>query len=345
MVDLLEKKCGESRFMDIVLKLHTAGQITELNFAKTDIEEIILPLTQLGLIEVENKYFAIRPTKEKTRYQVFWISRQGENLVRTIVTKLDISKRVSFLLDKYPPKFLAFMMYAYLGPGGYDEGSEDEYKQLLEKGLLSNLVDDFKKDMEKLKCAFWFGRHSSRRVEPDERTSDILMEFREVFQQRIPKDVVDQEMDEFTLANLIESSFLKPQPKHEWYEEFADRVVRWKLQNLWTSWKEKLASEKILQDQVVLDTSKLRAFLNERIEKIRINLAGSSKSEEKAEAFIKVLQEANIVLSKNDISDLLLSCENRKDFSIFISAAYRVLHDQEHIKDEVVDPIRSYFHH
>ncbi len=346
VVDLLEQKCGESRFTEIVLKIHASGEISELNFVKNDIEEIILPLVQLGLIRVESKYFPIRPIEEKTRYNVFSISYQGEHFVKSILTKFDPAKKVDFIVNKYPPKFLAFMLYSFMSGGEYDEGSEDEYKQLMEKERLSKLADDFKRDMEKLKCAFWIKRHSSKRIEPNERTFIILSEFIEVCGQQIPEEVIDQEMEEFNLANLVESSLLKPQARNEWYEEFIDRIEREELQNLWTSWKEKLSSESVLLDRVVLDANKLRSFLDEKIEKIRVNLIGSSGSEERARTFLKILQDADMALNKSDFSDILAFCEDRKDFSIFISTGYKILHDQLHIRDEeVVDPIRCYFHH
>jgi len=341
---MLAKKSGRDKVVEVILKIYTSSEISELNFSEKDLKEVVLPLTQLDLIKVEKKYFRFRPDENKTRYYIFSISRKGESVIHSILEELNLPKVIDFLMHKYPSKFLAFIAHFFIPDGSYHEEIEKEYQKLLKKGRFTNLIEDFKKDVEKLKCAFWVKEHTSKRVD-SYHTLMILPDFISTLKKTLPKEIVKSEMDEFELVELIEYYFLEPQAHEDWHEEFLDRLETGNLQKLWIDWKEKLTLENIILNNVVIDAGKLRAFLAKKIEKVQRNIAYCSKSEQKIKDFLKSLESTNIVISKSDVSDIMTSCKSRKDFSIFISAIYRILHDQMRIKDKIIDSIRCYFHH
>jgi len=345
IIEKIKEKYGEDRFTGIVLKIYAVGTITELNFNQKDIDEIILPLVQLGLLDVDNKYFRERPDENKTRYNLFSVSYKGEKLVKYTLEKFDIPKKVKFFVDNYPPKFLAFAIHFFISQGSYYGSEEEEYEKLLNTELI-DLINNFKKDVKKLMCAFLVIEYTSKKAEIEPPALILLPDFRDSLENELPSEIIAKEMDEFDLTDIIESYFLKPQAKKGWYEAFLRNIEKSKLQNLWRDWSEDLTANNVIIGQVVLDAGGLREFLKKKIEKIQSTLVESAGVEKKAQDFLRVLETAKVVLNESDKSDIMACCENRKDFSIFISAMYKILHDHMHIKDpEAMDPIRCYFHH
>lgn len=346
VIDKILEKVGKERFNKVVLKIYSSEKISELNFNQRDIEEMILPLSQLGIIKVEDHYFYERPDKDKTRYNLFSISHKGKSLVKSILNKLNLHKKVDFFVAEYPSKFLAFVIDCFFPRGNiYYSYNEEEYSNLLRKKELTTFLENFKKDVEKFICGFWVNEHTSKRAIVEPPALILLQDFVDLLKEKVLVEIVDREISEFELVNYVERFFLKPQAKSEWYPEFLGIIETEKKQKIWEDWSKKLKNENTLIEHVVLNSDKLRNFLAKKIEDIQNSLSKRPKEEELTMIFFKTLEIAHVQLNKSDRSDILTTCENRKDFSIFISTIYKIMHDYMHIKDETIDPIRCYFHH
>jgi hypothetical protein len=114
LIAKVEQRVGKELFNKTLLKICSCDDITELNFKTSEIEEIILPLSQVGIIQVKNQYFYERPDQNKTRYHVFSLSSRGKTFVDSRLKELNLSGTVDFFLNKYPPKFLAFCLISVM---------------------------------------------------------------------------------------------------------------------------------------------------------------------------------------------------------------------------------------
>jgi len=76
LIDKIVENVGQEKFDEIILRIYSVRVISELNFDRETIDNIILPLSQLGIIKVEDKYFPPggRPSNGRTRYYLFSIS-------------------------------------------------------------------------------------------------------------------------------------------------------------------------------------------------------------------------------------------------------------------------------
>ena len=344
--DEILQKFGEKRFNEVILKIYSAGVVSELNFSGKD-KDLILPLSQLGIINVENKYFRERPYEDKTRYDLFSISYKGKAIVDSVLKKLDLANRVGFFASKYPSKFLAFVAHFLITlENEYHIDVEEKYHKLLQKAEFANLLQGFKTDLEKSVCGFWIKEHTSKKLEVYSPTLFLLPEFLSSLKEQFPVEIVETEMNEFYLANYIERFFLQPPSKKEWFEEFLRMVEMEKLQEMWKNWSEELTSKSILADFVVLDPNGLREFLARKIKEIQDLITARTREEENIKCFLKALDQRGIQPNKNDRNYIVSPCRTRKDFSVFVSTIYKILHDHMEIRDAIViDPIRCYFHH
>jgi len=345
LINKVIKKFGEEKFNEIILKIYSSKEISELNFDQKEIDEVILPLSQLGLINVENAYFRERPIEHKTRYNLFSFSDKGKIIVESILEKFNLPKRVDVFISKYPLKILAFVAYFLVSGNRYLAYLEEGYHKLLEKAEFTNFIKEFKQDVKEYSCGFLIKEFSSKRAEEYPPTLFVLPEFLSCLRTQLPMEVVERELKEFKLIQYIENYFLKPPTKAEWLKEFLKKVEEEKLQNIWEDWSKKLASENLLIEHVVLDPNGLKKFLTQEIERIQNQFVVRTKMEENVKEFLKTLETMRIQLNDEDKNDILGSCETRKDFSTFISAVYKILHDRMDIKDEKIDAIRCYFHH
>lgn len=57
LIDKIVENVGQEKYDEIILRIYSAGVISELNFDRETMDNIILPLSQLGIIKVEDKYF------------------------------------------------------------------------------------------------------------------------------------------------------------------------------------------------------------------------------------------------------------------------------------------------
>jgi hypothetical protein len=345
-VDKILEKVGEKRFNEVILKIYSANVVSELNFDDKD-KDLILSLSQLGIINAESRYFYERPYEEKTHYDLFSISNKGKAIVDSILRKLDLPNRVGFFASKYPSKFLAYVVHFLIAfDNVYNTSEEEEYRRLLQKAEFASLLQDFKKDLEKFVCGFWIKEHSSKKLEVKPPTLFLLPEFLNSLKEQLPAEIVETEMNEFRLAQYVEEFFLRPPTKREWFEEFLRAVEREKLQEMWKSWLEELTSNGIIVDFVVLDPNGLREFLAAKVKGIQDLIATRTRGEENIKRFQKALDHRSIQVNETDRNYILSPCRTRKDFSVFVSAIYKILHDHMQIKDvNVIDPVRCYFHH
>jgi hypothetical protein len=345
-VDKILEKFGEKKLNEVMLKIYSAEEISELNFNEND-KDMILPLSQLGIINVENRYFYERPDKDKTRYNLFSISYKGKAVIDSILRKLNPPKRVEVFASKYPSKFLAFIThFLIILDNRYSDYEEKEYSKLFQKVEFANLLKDFKIDLEKFTCGFWIKEHTSKKLVPETPTLVLVPEFLDSLKNQLPIEIVKKELDEFHLAIYVERFFLQPPSKREWFEEFLRIVDRDELREMWKSWSAELTPKNILAGFVVLDPNGLRGFLAKKIGDIQSLITARTSEEENIKQFLKALEERGIHPDGNDRIDIASPCRRRKDFSILISAIYKILHDHMHIKDEtVIDPIRCYLHH
>jgi hypothetical protein len=165
----------------------------------------------------------------------------------------------------------------------------------------------------------------------------------ESLRQISPASLIEKEMKKIKLVKYMKASFLNPPASIGWYEEFLIRVKDEKMQNIFEEWLKELESQDILMKNVVLHANRLKEFLDEKVERIQELFLPEDKETELQ--FLKALEKENLDLNEEDRVDILSPCENRQEFSNFISAIYKILHDQLKIKNDYIDAIRCYFHH
>lgn len=343
----VEQRVGTESFNRTILKLCSCAEITELNLKRNEIDEIVLPLSQIGIIRVRSQYFYERPDPNKTRYDVFSLSSRGEEFVDSRLKTMNLSGIANLFVDKYPPKFLAFMIhFLFESPYGYDPASEcNEYEKLFEKDEIACLKEEFVTDLEKFSCGFWIKHHTSKRISNEPSILVLLPAFRDQIKKLVPKETVETEIDEVRLACLAESRLLRPSTKEEWYQDFSRIVDNMGVQDMWRDWSNELQAAEILVNHVTLNPVGLREFLAKKIKAVQKLLSSKTPGEMAFDDLFKTLESKGTQMDESERSDIAPTCRTRKDFSIFISAMYRMLHDKRRTKDETIDAIRCFFHH
>lgn len=232
LVDKIQEKIGEEKFKRLILKIYSARVISELNFNKEEIDEAILPLSQLGIIKVEDRYFRERPDKHKTHYNLFSLTDKGKAIAESIMKEVNLPKIVHFFISKYPLKFLAFVVHFLITENKYSRYQEEQYHKLLEESSFADFLQEFKQDLEKHSCGFILKGFTSTSVIGYPATTILLPDFVNYLRKQSPKEIVEKELQEYKLAMYIENYFLKPCTTEDWYDEFLKKVDAEKLKNL-----------------------------------------------------------------------------------------------------------------
>jgi hypothetical protein len=352
VINKIVEKVGQKKFDEVILRIYSAGTISEVNFDEEIIDNVILPLSQLGIIKAEETYFPPngRPYG-KTHYYLFSISSEGRKIVNSAFERLCLQKKLNVFMDKYTLRLLCFIIHLLVQKNAlalervcywYDDFLEEKYGDLAKEPRIAQLLNEFKQDVQKHECGFLIRGYKSRSIF-GETYLVLIPEFVDSLRQLLPVSSIEKEARRFKLVRLMKASFLNPPPSKEWYEEFLRKVEVEKMQEIFEEWSKELESQGVLIKNVVLQANELRAFLDRKIEEIQqFFLSGS---EEGLEEFLKILEQKNVGLNEEDKVDILSPCESRQEFSNFISSVYKVLHDQLKIKNDYIDAIRCYFHH
>ena len=123
--------------------------ISELNFDNETMDNVILPLSQPGVVKVEDKYFppSGRPSELKTHYYLFSIPSRG--IVDSALERLNLKKIFDIFIDKYPIRLLAFIVFFLTKDYVCSDCLEEEYKSLIKRTGIAQLINAFKQDVEK----------------------------------------------------------------------------------------------------------------------------------------------------------------------------------------------------
>jgi len=345
MLEEIIKRAGRDSFYKVLLKIHSAGSVSEVNFSNEEIDKILLPLSQLGIISAEDIY----ARKDHRHFMVFRLLKPIQEIFVDYNTF--VQKKAEFLSRKYSVCFFSFLLkYLLIEKKMHNKFiyfySDYDAKEINEKlPETFSVLQDFEKNCMKHFCGFRIYGHSTSYVYSN-REFYLLPELVVKLRNMIPAETGVKLLKRFKVLELINNTFSKPPTDKDWFVKFLKQVDEEGLASIWEVVANEMTKSGILiNGRVVVSRKGLIDFIRRELHTIDQKLSEKTKSEELAKILIEKLEKIGRRLPQKERRNLLRKCLSEDDFENFISSLYNITHDALRIKDAYIDKIRCYFHH